>query len=202
MKKILFRIVGSAMMLAGIISTAEAQYIRILNCRETNGTRDTVFLFNPYGAGVVYRVPDDKLPEGIEAGRPYNAKIPQQEVVSLDTLFYYAAEKCEVLGTEAYERMVLPTVKELYIYMKKNLRYPETLLTKNIHGYIPVAFTIKANEAPQNVRVLRSLHPLLDSEAVRLVTNIPKDNWLVPSPREFRGMIFWGTYQCRMLIKF
>lgn len=179
-----------------------AQYIHILNCKEKNGTRDTVFLFNPYSAGAVYRISVDSLPESTDVGRPYNAKIPPEEVVSPDTLFHYAADVCEILGTEAYERMVLPTVKELYIYMKKNLRYPETMLKKNMHGYVPVAFTIKVNEAPQNVRILRSLHPLLDAEAIRLVKNIPAENWMVPYPMEYNHMIFWGTYQCRMLVKF
>lgn len=180
---------------------ATAQYIRILNCEERNGIRDTVFVFNPYSPGAVYRIPDTSMP-GAQLGMPYNAKIPAAEVVSFDTVLFYTAEKCVVLGTDAYERMVLPTVKELYIYMKKNLQYPESLQSKKKHGYVPVAFTIKANGSAQNVRVLRSLHPLLDAEAVRLVTNIPADHWLVPEPREYNSMIFWGTYQCRMLIKF
>lgn len=181
---------------------ASAQYIHILNCKEENGKRDTVFLFNPYSAGAVLRASPGIAPTGTEVDAPYNAKIPENEVVGLDTLAFYAADGCQILGTDAYARMVLPTVKELYIYMKENLQYPKSLENKGIHGYVPIAFTIKSGEAPRDVRVLRSLHPLLDKEAIRLVRNIPASHWLVPAPREFRGMIFWGTYQCRMLVKF
>lgn len=184
------------------IPPACGQYIRILNCEEKNGIRDTVFVFNPYSAGAVYRIPDSPIPEDAQLGMPYNAKIPATEVVSFDTVLYYTAETCGVLGIEAYERIVLPTVKELYIYMKNNLRYPESLQSMKKHGYVPVGFTIKAGGSAQNVHVLRSLHPLLDAEAVRLVTNIPADHWMVPEPREYKSMIFWGTYHCRMLIKF
>ena len=196
------RLISCLVMAFGNFAPVRGQHVTLLNCEEKNGMRDTVFVFNPYSAGTVYRIPDSSIPADAQIGMPYNAKLPAEDVVSFDTVLLYAAEKCDVLGVEAYERMVLPTVKGLYTYMRKNLRYPESLQSKKKHGYVPVAFTIKAHGSAQNVRVLRSLHPLLDAEAVRLVTNIPADYWMVPAPREYKSMIFWGTYQCRMLIKF
>ncbi|MBX2905712.1 MAG: energy transducer TonB [Taibaiella sp.] len=182
-----------------IPARTSAQYIHILNCKENNGTRDTVFLFNPYSVGAVYRIPQTRLPEGVYA--PYNSTIPDSEVVAYDTLIYYAAEKCEVLGTEAYARIVLAMIKEPYNYIKHNLKYPENL-SKRIHGYVTVGFTIKSGETAKNLRIIHSLNPMLDAEAVRLVSEIPASQWLIPQPREYNHMIFWGTYQCRMLIKF
>jgi len=175
------------------------QYIHILNCKENKGVRDTVFLFNPYSPGAVSRT-QKTLPEGVHF--PYNSTIPDSEVVTYDTLLHYAAEKCEALGKEAYARIVLAMIKEPYIYVKQNLRYPEAMQKKNTHGYVSVAFTIKANETAKNVGVVHSLHPLLDAEAIRLVKEIPASQWLIPEPMEYKSMIYWGNYQCRMLLKY
>ena len=69
--------------------------------------------------------------------------------------------KCKVSGVAAYERIAVPTVKKLYVYIKRNLQYPESLQKKKIHGYVTIAFTVRNNETAQYARILRSLHPAM-----------------------------------------
>ena len=67
-------------------------------------------------------------------------------------------------------------------YLKKNMIYPDSCRNNNIQGRVIVTLTIEKDGSVSNPRVVKSAHPLLDTEAVRLVTNMPK--W---EPAEQKG---------------
>ena len=50
-------------------------------------------------------------------------------------------------------------------YLK--IRYPEPARKKGIQGRLMLRFTVTSNGTPKDIRVSRSLHPLLDTAAVR-----------------------------------
>ena len=50
-------------------------------------------------------------------------------------------------------------------YLK--IRYPERARTKGIQGRLMLRFTVTRSGTPEDIRVSRSLHPLLDTAAVR-----------------------------------
>ena len=60
-------------------------------------------------------------------------------------------------------------VKWVYQYLK----YPKAAVEDGIQGRVTVGFTIRKNGKVTDVRVLRSAHPLLDDEAVRVVAASP-----------------------------
>ncbi len=61
----------------------------------------------------------------------------------------------------------------LRLYFSDNLNYPEKAKEQNIQGRVYVKFTINQYGKIKNVKLVRSIHPLLDNEAVRLIRNMP-----------------------------
>lgn len=59
-------------------------------------------------------------------------------------------------------------------FVTKNTRYPEALEDSCIDGKVYVNFFVSETGEIENIRVARSLHPLLDQEALRVVSLIPK----------------------------
>lgn len=67
-------------------------------------------------------------------------------------------------------------------YVSKNMKYPQEARDKKIKGMVSVQFVIEKDGKISNVKVLRSVHPLLDAEAVRIIKNMP--DWI---PGKQRG---------------
>ncbi len=60
-------------------------------------------------------------------------------------------------------------------YLSKNIRYPEEAHKKNIQGRVIVTFVVEKDGSIADARVVRSIDPLLDAEALRVVNSMP--NW-------------------------
>ena len=58
-------------------------------------------------------------------------------------------------------------------YIKTNLRYPEKAEKQNIQGRVYVKFTVNRYGKIKNVKIVRSIHPLIDNEALRLIKEMP-----------------------------
>ena len=59
-------------------------------------------------------------------------------------------------------------------FLSNNLRYPSSLQDKNIKGQVIIAFTINIHGRVENVKVVKSLNPALDEEAIRVIQKSPK----------------------------
>ena len=59
-------------------------------------------------------------------------------------------------------------------YISKNLVYPAQAIKDGIKGRVLVSFIVEKDGSITNPEILKSVHPLLDAEALRLVTNMPK----------------------------
>lgn len=59
-------------------------------------------------------------------------------------------------------------------YLSNNLKYPSSLKEKNIKGEVVVTFTVNVQGRVENVTVIKSLHPELDKEAIRVIQKSPK----------------------------
>ena len=59
-------------------------------------------------------------------------------------------------------------------YIADNLRYPNG--DSDIHGRVVVNFIVERDGSLSDVKILRSVDPLLDKEALRIVNSMPK--WL------------------------
>jgi len=59
-------------------------------------------------------------------------------------------------------------------FLRDNVKYPEELRDSAIVGNVIIGFVIEADGSITNVEVLRSVHKLLDAEAVRVTKLMPK----------------------------
>jgi protein TonB len=59
-------------------------------------------------------------------------------------------------------------------HISKNFKFPEMARQMGIQGRVFVNFVIEKDGSISNVTVARSVDPLLDDEAVRVVKKLPK----------------------------
>ena len=59
-------------------------------------------------------------------------------------------------------------------YIMENIKYPEQAMKEGIQGRVTVRFIVEKDGSISNVKPVLSVHPLLDTEAVRVVESMPK----------------------------
>ncbi|MDE6689341.1 MAG: TonB family protein, partial [Prevotella sp.] len=59
-------------------------------------------------------------------------------------------------------------------YLSENIQYPQESWKNNEHGRVVVSFIIAADGTVQQTEIKRSVSPLLDAEALRVVNAMPK----------------------------
>jgi protein TonB len=63
---------------------------------------------------------------------------------------------------------------EIIKFIRENTNYPAEAKKNNITGRVVVKFVVEKNCSVSEVEVLNSVDPLLDAEAVRVVSSLPK----------------------------
>lgn len=63
---------------------------------------------------------------------------------------------------------------QLAKYLSENIKYPDEAKEKGISGRVFISYVIEKDGSVSNVKVMRSIDPLLDNEAVRVVKAMPK----------------------------
>jgi len=64
--------------------------------------------------------------------------------------------------------------KEILKFLGANVRYPDEAIRNNIQGRVIVNFLVMADGTISDVKILQSVHPSLDKEAIRVVKRMPK----------------------------
>ena len=64
--------------------------------------------------------------------------------------------------------------KDFEEFIQKNLRYHEEAVEKEISGIVIVQFVIDVTGKIKNIEVVKKINPLLDKEAVRVISSSPK----------------------------
>ena len=59
-------------------------------------------------------------------------------------------------------------------YLTDNFNYPKAAVRKRIQGTVSVQFIVDRDGKVTNAEVIKSVHPLLDKEALRLIQESPK----------------------------
>ena len=62
----------------------------------------------------------------------------------------------------------------LFAFLSKNLHYPEEALTRKIEGTVYLTFAVEKDGSISNIRVLRGILDACDTEAIRVVTSMPR----------------------------
>ncbi len=70
----------------------------------------------------------------------------------------------------------------LRTYLIEQKQYSDEAKKKDIQGRVNISFVIDKNGKVQDPKVIRSIHPLIDTEALRLINTMP--DW---SPAELKG---------------
>ena len=65
-------------------------------------------------------------------------------------------------------------MKELMTFLGKNIQYPAEAHKNNIEGRVIVQFVVTKDGSVSDFKVIRSVHPLLDAEALRVLSTMSK----------------------------
>ena len=68
-------------------------------------------------------------------------------------------------------------------FIEENMQYPKKCAEKGVYGRVIVAFVVERSGQLSNIRVVKSVHPALDKEALRIVKLMPR--WI---PGEQNGV--------------
>ncbi len=67
---------------------------------------------------------------------------------------------------------------KMYAYLASNLKYSKLARENGVKGKVLVRFVIKKDGSVADVEIIKSVSTLLNDEAIRLVSNMPKlDSW-------------------------
>ena len=67
-------------------------------------------------------------------------------------------------------------LEELYKWIGSNVQYPAIAIDICIQGTVIVAFIVEPDGSVSNAKLVRSVDPCIDQEALRLVGQMPKWN--------------------------
>lgn len=132
---------------------------------------ERIYLFNTR-TKQVYKVMDDIVAD-IEKSIPLDEEIADEEEDTID-------QPEEIIEPKKEEKVIIeePTFpggeNAFRKYISKNLKYPKEAVENNIQGRVTIEYDIDTDGSVINVTVTRSVDPLLDREAMRVITSCPK----------------------------
>lgn len=65
-------------------------------------------------------------------------------------------------------------LNEMMNYLSTNIRYPKEAQKEKIEGRSVVQFVVETDGSLSSFSVMKSSHPLLDAEALRVIKSMPK----------------------------
>lgn len=93
----------------------------------------------------------------------------------------------DTLLSDTVQKQILPGKKEIKSdsfpafnynnvknYIFSNLQYPTEALEKEIEGEVSVYFRIEKSGKTDSIRIVKPVHPSLDSAALKLIRNMPQ----------------------------
>ncbi|NLU39652.1 MAG: M56 family metallopeptidase [Bacteroidales bacterium] len=157
--------VSRAKVVRGVDPSLDAEALRVVNASPK---------WKPgYQGGkavpVSYTVPINFALDNGENGKKIDGVVVtsyKQEATSKDSIF----QTCEVMP-------VFPGGEtEVRKFIANNIRYPKEALKYGEVGKVYVTFIVAKDGAVEKVRIVRSVSPALDNEAIRVVSTMP--NWI------------------------
>lgn len=65
---------------------------------------------------------------------------------------------------------------EFHKWIAENRQFPKETLEKGVHGKVIVEFLVSKDGSLKNPKIVKSVNPLIDAEAIRLINSCPKWN--------------------------
>lgn len=114
-----------------------------------------------YWIPVVFQITNDRLKalgyERVDASENPSEEESEQVYLAVETMPEFPG------GMEALMR-----------YLSKNIKYPSAALDARAQGRVLISFTVDTDGSVINPIITKSVHPVLDLEAIRVVLNMPK----------------------------
>ena len=76
----------------------------------------------------------------------------------------------------------------LLSYISKNLKWPN--IDADVQGKVIVRFVVNIDSSISDIEILRSLDPLFDAEAIRVIKTFPK---FIPGKQNGKAVNCWYT---------
>jgi protein TonB len=76
-------------------------------------------------------------------------------------------------GTGVFDRIPEFPGGDATKYVEQNLRYPALAIKQKIHGIVIVSFVINKTGHVTNVKVEKSVNPIIDQEAIKTIQSMP-----------------------------
>jgi TonB family protein len=114
----------------------------------------------------IQSAPKWDCPKNPEVTDPYssfvNLKFELPDKVTVDNTYVVVEQMPQFPGGDG----------ALLNYIKDNVKYPEGLKSEKISGRVIVRFIVNSDGNTEEVLILKGVHPLLDAEALRVVSSI------------------------------
>ena len=91
-------------------------------------------------------------------------EIPAEKAETKDEVFMVVEQMPEFPGG----------IQELMSFLRKNTKYPTIAQENGIQGRVIVQFVVEKDGTPTEFKVIRSVDPDLDAEALRVMKEMPK----------------------------
>ena len=85
-----------------------------------------------------------------------------------------AVEPIEIAGEVQLLPLFPGGYQALLAFLQENIKYPEQAEKDSISGQVMVTFNVETDGSITNPKITKSVHPLLDAEALRVVNLMPK----------------------------
>lgn len=117
-----------------------------------------------------------------------------------------AQQQTEEVAPQPVEEKVIDVVEqfpsfpggqgELMRYISSHLKYPSESEENAIQGKVVVKFVVCADGSIKDCQVMKSVHPSLDAEAIRLISSMPR--WI---PGKQNGVAVSTYYTVPVMFK-
>jgi TonB family protein len=118
-----------------------------------------------------------KPPKTAKQGKTNSTGCENEKVLRVGEVVVQEAIKpdtSEVFGIVEQMPVFRGGQTKLMEYLDKNIKYPKELEQDGVQGRVVVNFVVEKNGSISEVKVIKGLHPLLDKEAARVVSSMPK----------------------------
>lgn len=118
----------------------------------------------------------------------YNIKIEDDNLRTSRAEYMPSFPGCEMLRRDQMNEC---SGQKTINFIKDNISYPIECLDTEIEGQVYVYYEIGLNGKVQNSKILESVHPLLDAEALRVIRMLPDHN---PGVNRGKNVIVMYTF--------
>ena len=153
-------------------------------------------------AGVTSVQQDNAVQSEVQAPEPVQVEAANQpvEVKAVPEAVEMNTEELAPVDTEPQSKKVYNSVEqmpefpggmaEMMKFLQQNIQYPANAAKNNVEGRVILQFVVEKDGQIGEVKVVRSVDPELDAEALRVVKSMPN---FIPGRQDGKPVAVWYT---------